>query len=147
MTEILAPGNGIFFMRVGTHARETLDEIVARKIHEIDCLGYTFWGYGGNTCHPTMIVQPFAQERAGDVLIVRMSGRLDSSTAQPAEDSFSRALGEGPPRLAVDLSKLEYISSAGLRCFARIQKVMRQADGEALMVNVQPPAGATPGHH
>jgi hypothetical protein len=41
------------------------NEIVARKIHEIDCLGYTFWGYGGNTCHPTMIVQPFAQERAG----------------------------------------------------------------------------------
>lgn len=64
MTEILEPGNGIFFMRVGTHARETLEEIVARKLGEIERVGYTFWGYGGNTCHPMMIVQPFAQERA-----------------------------------------------------------------------------------
>jgi hypothetical protein len=66
VTEILAPGNGIFFMRVGTHARETLDEIVARKLGEIDRVGYTFWGYGGNTCHPMTIVQPFAQERAAE---------------------------------------------------------------------------------
>jgi hypothetical protein len=63
MTEILAPGNGVFFMRVGTHARETLDKIVARKLREIERVGYTFWGYGGNTCHPLMIVQPFAKER------------------------------------------------------------------------------------
>lgn len=64
MTEILEPGTGIFFMRVGTHARETLDEIVARKLREIERVGYTMWGYGGNTCHPLTIVQPFAKERA-----------------------------------------------------------------------------------
>lgn len=64
MTDILSPGTGIFFMRVGTHAREPLDVIVARKAREIAAFGYTFWGYGGSTCHPRTIVQPFAQERA-----------------------------------------------------------------------------------
>ena len=80
----------------------------------------------------------FAQERAGDVLIVRMSGRLDSSTAQPAEDSFSRALGNGPPRVAVDLSKLVYISSAGLRVLLVVAKKVQQAKGKVALFGLSP---------
>lgn len=64
MTDILSPGTGIFFMRVGTHAGETLERIVERKTREIEQFGYTFWGYGGNICHPISIVQPFAKNRA-----------------------------------------------------------------------------------
>ena len=63
MTEFLTPGTGLFFMRVGTHARESLEEIVERKTAEIEQRGYTFWGYGGNTCHPVTSVQPFAKDR------------------------------------------------------------------------------------
>ena len=63
MTEFLTPGTGLFFMRVGTHARESLEEIVERKTAEIEKRGYTFWGYGGNTCHPVTSVQPFAKDR------------------------------------------------------------------------------------
>lgn len=62
MTIALTPGTGIFFMRVGTHAEEPLDRIVERKLKEIDRTGHAFWGYGGNTCHPTSIVQPFAEQ-------------------------------------------------------------------------------------
>jgi hypothetical protein len=63
VTEFLSPGTGLFFMRVGTHARESLEEIVARKTCEIEKQGYTLWGYGGQTCHPITVVQPFAKER------------------------------------------------------------------------------------
>lgn len=63
MIETLPAGTGIFFMRVGTHAAETLDQIVERKKREIEQLGYTFWGYGGSTCHPLTMVQPFAKSR------------------------------------------------------------------------------------
>lgn len=62
MTEIIKPGCGILFMKVGTHARETLDEIITRKTKEIDDAGYAMWGYGGNTCHPRTMVQPFAEK-------------------------------------------------------------------------------------
>jgi hypothetical protein len=59
---MINPGAGILFMKVGTHAQEGLDEIIARKLKEIDDAGYGLWGYGGNTCHPRTMVQPFAEE-------------------------------------------------------------------------------------
>ena len=62
MSELLKPGTGILFIKVGTHAQETLDSIVERKLKEIDQNGFAFWGYGGNTCHPTSMVQPFSSE-------------------------------------------------------------------------------------
>jgi hypothetical protein len=62
MDEILRPGQGIVYMKVGTHAREPLAEIIERKRREIDDAGYALWGYGGNTCHPLTSLQPFAHE-------------------------------------------------------------------------------------
>jgi len=61
MRDIIAPGNGILYMKVGTHAAETLDSIFRRKTEEIEKAGVSFWGYGGNTCHPESMVQPFAR--------------------------------------------------------------------------------------
>ncbi len=61
MTDIIHPGAGILFMKVGTHANESLADIIQRKSREIEQTGYGMWGYGGNTCHPSSMVQPFAQ--------------------------------------------------------------------------------------
>ena len=36
MTSIIHPGAGILYMKVGTHAREPLGEIIARKKEEIE---------------------------------------------------------------------------------------------------------------
>lgn len=72
MSTIVTPGAGILYMKVGTHARETLDDIIRRKTREIEEAGVAFWGYGGNTCHPENMVQPFAkdyQERGQTVLL------------------------------------------------------------------------------
>lgn len=65
MTDIVTPGAGLLFMKIGTHAREDLAGIIARKTEEIRRTGYGMWGYGGNTCHPTSMVQPFAKMFAG----------------------------------------------------------------------------------
>lgn len=62
MTKIIRPGAGILFMKVGIHAQESLKDIIARKTKEIEKTGYGLWGYGGNTCHPTTMVQPFSEE-------------------------------------------------------------------------------------
>jgi hypothetical protein len=59
-------GNGLIFMKVGVHAKETLADILARKRRELEGAGVSFWGYGGNTCHPTTMVQPFVSERLKD---------------------------------------------------------------------------------
>lgn len=59
---ILKPGTGLLFMKIGTHAREDLADIISRKTQEIARTGFGMWGYGGNTCHPTSMVQPFANK-------------------------------------------------------------------------------------
>ena len=58
----LDAGSGIIYMKVGVHARETIEDIVKRKQDEFAKAGKIFWGYGGNTCHPRTIVQPFARQ-------------------------------------------------------------------------------------
>lgn len=79
MTLRLRRGDGILFMKVGTHAREPLEEIIARKTKEIADTGYAMWGYGGGTCHPLTTVQPFAEgyARAGNIIYLVMQ-EMDS---------------------------------------------------------------------
>ena len=63
------PGDSILYMKVGTHASEELSDIIARKRAEIEAEGMAFWGYGGNTCHPSSIVRPFAMGSAGPIVL------------------------------------------------------------------------------
>lgn len=72
MGDIVAPGANVLFMKVGTHADESLDVIIARKRKEIQDAGYALWGYGGNTCHPTTMVQPFARGVSADEGVIHL---------------------------------------------------------------------------
>jgi hypothetical protein len=64
MSEIITPGAGILFMKIGKHANEDLASIIKRKTQEIEDEGMAMWGYGGSTCHPSNMVQPFAEKFA-----------------------------------------------------------------------------------
>ncbi len=73
MTDLLKPGDGFIYMKVGTHAQEPLESIFERKRKEIEDAGYALWGYGGNTCHPLHRVRPFAEDyvkRQGRIYLV-----------------------------------------------------------------------------
>ena len=59
------------FMKVGAHAGETWDMILARKREEFRRANMSFWGYGGPTCHPLTQVQPFVKN------IVEVGGRVN----------------------------------------------------------------------
>jgi hypothetical protein len=71
---MLDPGDAVLYMKIGTHAQEDLTAIIERKRKEIEETGLAMWGYGGNTCHPTSMVQPFAQSHtaAGGRIILAM---------------------------------------------------------------------------
>jgi hypothetical protein len=72
MSSIIKPGAGLLYMKVGTHAQEKLEDIIIRKTKEIERAGMAFWGYGGSTCHPQTMVQPFAktfEERGGAIYL------------------------------------------------------------------------------
>lgn len=74
MTDIVLPGQKILYMKIGIHAKEPLESIIERKMREIEDEGYAMWGYGGNTCHPSTMVQPFAAEgeKAGQKIYLCM---------------------------------------------------------------------------
>jgi stage II sporulation protein AA (anti-sigma F factor antagonist) len=80
----------------------------------------------------------FAHEQTGDVVIVRLAGRLDSGAAHSAEDGFNGVLGGGTPRLAIDMTKLDYISSAGLRVLLVVAKKVQQAKGKVALFGLSP---------
>jgi hypothetical protein len=85
MSNLIRPGEGVLFMKVGTHAQESLDDIFVRKNQEIADCGCTFWGYGGNTCHPETMVQPFVKgfEKRGQMVRLFMEPMNSSHFAEP----------------------------------------------------------------
>ena len=55
------------------------------------------------------------EEKIGEVSMLGVAGRIDSSTAPALEKHLTENLGAAKVRVVLDLSRLEYISSAGFR--------------------------------
>lgn len=70
----------------------------------------------------------------GEKLSVRLSGRLDTTTAPQLEAELRRSVN-GIKKLALDFTEVEYISSAGLRVLLAAQKVMNR-QGEMKLTGV-----------
>ena len=71
---------------------------------------------------------------ADQALRVTLEGRLDTVTAPQLEEELRDAL-PGMTSLELDMEKLEYISSAGLRVLLSAQKVMN-LQGEMKLLHV-----------
>jgi hypothetical protein len=76
---------GLIFMKVGLHAQESIEDIIQRKQREFEEAGSIFWGYGGNTCHPLSMVQPFAKEvqKSGNQVLIVMQKMNSKHAASP----------------------------------------------------------------
>lgn len=61
----------------------------------------------------------------GEKLVIEIEGRLDTSTSPQLESEIKSSL-TGIKDLTVDITKLEYISSAGLRVLLSAQKAMNK---------------------
>ena len=70
----------------------------------------------------------------GNALEIALEGRLDTMTAPELEAELNQSMG-GADSLTLDFSKLEYISSAGLRVLLSAHKVM-SAKGGMKVTNV-----------
>ena len=64
-----------------------------------------------------------------DVLVVDMSGRLDSMSSGDAGDRIVDIAKGEHKRVLLNLEKLEYVSSAGLRVLLLLAKQMRADKG------------------
>ena len=70
----------------------------------------------------------------GTNLTVKISGRLDTTTAPQLETELKNSL-DGIENLGFDFSELEYVSSAGLRVLLSAQKIMNK-QGSMVIRNV-----------
>ena len=61
------------------------------------------------------------KKQDGDALTVELSGRLDTNTAPGFQAEMEPLLG-GISKLTLDIEKLDYISSAGLRVLLFLQQ-------------------------
>lgn len=76
------------------------------------------------------------QQLDGSKLTISVSGRLNTSTSPQLEATLGESLG-GISDLVLDLSDLDYISSAGLRVILSAQKAMNR-QGVMKVCNVKP---------
>lgn len=81
-----------------------------------------------------------SQDGTPERVTLQLQGRLDAMTFgefdQAAAPSIAQVAEGGT--LVLDLSGLDYISSAGLRSIAKIRKTMRARNAHTLLLNPQP---------
>lgn len=78
-----------------------------------------------------MIIKQFGEN---GTLTVELEGRLDTVSAPQLEGELKKRIS-GVETLVFDFSKLEYLSSAGLRVLLASQKVMNK-QGKMIVKNV-----------
>lgn len=75
------------------------------------------------------------EQTTPDTLTVFLDGHLDLSTADTTRDDVIAHIKDAA-HLIMDLSSLEYVSSAGLRTFLSLQKEMMKKGGDMTLTHV-----------
>jgi anti-sigma B factor antagonist len=69
--------------------------------------------------------------------LVKVDGRIDSATAPKLADALNAIIEEGRYKIVIDMSEVDFISSAGLRVLVNSQKTCRRYNrGEIVLTNV-----------
>ena len=70
-----------------------------------------------------------------DMTVIDMTGRLDASTSGDAHDEMERITKSGVSKVVLNLDKMEYVSSAGLRVLLMTAKHLKSLTGELKICN------------
>jgi anti-anti-sigma factor len=117
-------GLGIHLVRrmmdeVSYHRREDRNVVTVAK----------FFSDASVAPHPGGRFVEISTRTQKDVTIVALTGNLDSNTAPQAQQAIDAILTGGAKKMVVDFSKLDYISSAGLRVLLGAAKKLSAAGG------------------
>ena len=75
------------------------------------------------------------KEKQEKMLILKLSGRLETSTAPKLQEVVEKELEE-VTELRLDMKNLEYVSSAGLRVLLAVSKKMKAKNAVMTVYNV-----------
>jgi anti-anti-sigma factor len=79
------------------------------------------------------------EEMHGRVVLVTARGRLDGSTSPAFSAQLEKLAARSEPRLVVDFSGIDFVSSAGLRVVLTLLKRVKAANGRLALCGVQAP--------
>lgn len=77
-------------------------------------------------------------EQQSDVLIGKMTGRLDSVSANETSEALSSQVNSGAYRIVLDMANVDYLSSAGIRVLLTLKKMIVKLNGDVKLAGVQP---------
>lgn len=80
----------------------------------------------------------FKEEKKGDVLVLKLKGRLDAISSPTAEKKVFDCINNGQNKLLLDFSGVSYLSSAGMRMMLSTTKRLKTLSGKLVVCNITP---------
>jgi anti-anti-sigma factor len=77
-----------------------------------------------------------SKEKKDGVICIRIEGSLDASNSSIAKKGIRDIMAAEGAKLVIDLSKLQYISSAGFRVILVIAKDVKNIDGKLVLCSM-----------
>ena len=72
-----------------------------------------------------------------NILEIGLNGRLDAATSPAALDALNKQINAGQLKIVLDFSKLDYISSSGLRVLLMTLKTLNAKKGRLVIYGMK----------
>lgn len=79
------------------------------------------------------------EEKKGSVVVFSLKGYLDSTSSPEVEKKILSSIDSGTMDIILDMSSLDYISSAGIRILVLCLKTIEKRGGKICLVSVPKP--------
>jgi anti-sigma B factor antagonist len=78
------------------------------------------------------------EKKQGNINIISVAGRLDAYSSSELEKKLDSLIDAGQVQQVINLEKLEYISSSGLRIFLATLKKVKKQQGDIKLACLKP---------
>jgi anti-sigma B factor antagonist len=79
-----------------------------------------------------------AEKMMEEIIIISVSGKIDTITSKDLDAKLNERIEEKTKKIILNLAKVDYISSVGLRVLLAALKRQKQNQGSMLLVSLQP---------
>src|SRR5271155_1773749 len=78
------------------------------------------------------------EERQGEIVVLTPAGRINNDTSQEFQTRLLASVGSAAATVLIDFSRVEYISSAGLRALMMASKQSKATNGRLAVAGLTP---------
>lgn len=107
---------------------------MSRYIHKYDSFIRIFCI--ANISEESMVDVDIQEDKKGEVLILRMKGRLDAVSSPSAEKKVFEYINNGQYKLVLDFVGVDYLSSAGMRMLLSATKKLKSLSGKLIICSI-----------